>query len=335
MVNPTPDPQPAVNPDEFDLRRFFEMSLDLCCIAGTDTFFRKVNPAFERVLGYTADELLKVSFIELIHPDHRETTLAEVAKLAQGESTVQFENLYRCRDGSWKWLSWSCPAADPSTGLIYAIARDITLQKQSEEALRIRDSTFSAISHGLVITDPSLDDNPIIYVNPAFEDLTGYSSKDIIGRNCRFLQNDDTSQPAIQTVRDAISKGDRCRVLLRNYQINGSLFWNELTISPVVDSAGVVTHCVGFQHDVTTSVGQERRQWKELSGRIESLTVRQRQVLDGLVAGQGIKQVASNLSISPKTAEMHRTNVLEKMQVPDVASLVRLVLSSAPQGRLD
>jgi PAS domain S-box-containing protein len=172
-------------------------------------------------------------------------------------------------------------------------------------------------------------------VNPAFEKLTGYSSKEIIGRNCRFLQNDDTSTPPIQTVRDAVLNGDRCRVLLRNYQKRGSLFWNELTISPVVDTAGVVTHCVGFQHDVTSSVGQDRRQWKELSGRIESLTVRQRQILDGLVAGQGIKQVAAELAISPKTAEMHRTNVLEKMQVPDVASLVRVVLSSVPQGLSD
>lgn len=141
-MNPTPDQRPAESPDEFDLRRFFELSLDLCCIAGTDTFFRVVNPAFQRILGYTTEELLTVSFIKLIHPDHRESTLAEIGKLAQGESTVQFENLYRCRDGSWKWLSWSCPAADPATGLLYPIGRDITLQKQSEEALRIRDSTL-------------------------------------------------------------------------------------------------------------------------------------------------------------------------------------------------
>jgi PAS domain S-box-containing protein len=333
-MSPTDDDLTAVGSDEeSNLRgnkRFFDQSMDLCCIAGTDTYFRTVNPAFEKALGYSSKQLLQMSFLELIHPDDRQPTVQEINKLSQGQDCVQFENRYRCQDGSWKWLSWNCPAADPSTGLLYATARDVTLQKASEVALRIRDSAFSAMSHGLVITDAIDAENPIIYINPAFEALTGYSESEIVGRNCRFLQNDDTDQNSVKSLRDAISEGRPCRVLLRNYRKCGQLFWNELSISPVKDGDGVVTNFIGFQNDVTARIGHEKLAWDEFAERIESLTPRQRQILDGLVAGQGIKQVASNLSISHKTAEMHRTNLLDKMQVPDVASLVRLMLTNGP-----
>lgn len=331
-MSPTDDAPTVVDSNkESDRRaykRFFDQSLDLCCIAGTDSYFRTVNPAFQNALGYSSKQLLRMSFLELVHPGDRESTTQEINKLSQGQDCVQFENRYRCRDGSWKWLSWNCPAADPSTGLLYASARDVTLQKASEVALRIRDSAFSAMSHGLVITDAFDAENPIIYVNPAFEALTGYNESEIVGRNCRFLQNDDTDQKSVQSLRAAISEGCPCRVLLRNYRKSGQLFWNELSISPVKDGDGVVTNFIGFQNDVTSRIGQEKRTWDELAERIESLTPRQRQILDSLVAGEGIKQVASNLSISHKTAEMHRTNLLDKMKVPDVASLVRLMLTN-------
>ncbi len=114
--------------------RFFTLSLDLLCVAGIDGRFRRLNPAFERTLGWPAEELLSRPFIDFVHPEDRVATLAVVEQLARGEETVGFENRYRCKDGSLRWMLWSA-AATPD-GTLYAAARDITDRKRAEEALR-------------------------------------------------------------------------------------------------------------------------------------------------------------------------------------------------------
>lgn len=113
---------------------FFEISLDMLCLANLEGYFLRVNPAFTRTLGYSEEELLAVSFLELVHPDDQAATLAELEKLARGENTLYFENRYRCADGSWKWLSWTCPGAPAGAEVVYAVARDITRQKREAEA---------------------------------------------------------------------------------------------------------------------------------------------------------------------------------------------------------
>ncbi|HEY2465748.1 MAG TPA: diguanylate cyclase [Steroidobacteraceae bacterium] len=102
---------------------------------------------------------------------------------------------------------------------------------------------------GVVLIDAQGTDHPVIYVNPAFEALTGYTSADLIGRNLRLLQADDREQDGRHRLRDALSRGETCRVLLRNYRKDGSLFWNEMTVLPLRHPDGCVTHYAGHHRD--------------------------------------------------------------------------------------
>ena len=116
---------------------------------------------------------------------------------------------------------------------------------------RLLDRAVAASSNGIIITDPTLPDNPIVYVNSAFEKTTGYAAEEALGRNCRFLQGSERDQPVLEELRGAIREERECRVVLRNYRKDGAPFWNELHVSPVRDDRGSLTHFVGVQNDVT------------------------------------------------------------------------------------
>ncbi|NIL99203.1 MAG: response regulator, partial [Planctomycetales bacterium] len=116
--------------------RFFTLSLDGFCMAGLDGYFKRLNPAFQKTLGYSTSEMLTQPFLEFVHPDDVEATKVAMDQLAKGRNVVHFENRYRCRDGSYKWLSWSTPAPEEGDDLLYAVARDVTDQKQAEADLR-------------------------------------------------------------------------------------------------------------------------------------------------------------------------------------------------------
>lgn len=126
------------------LEFFFEISIDLMCIAGVDGYFKRVNPAFTKALGWTAEELLAKPFIEFVHPADRELTGNEVRRLASGIDTVYFENRYLKKDGSWAWLGWTCPAATPENEL-FGVARDISEQKKIQEHL-VQLATYDSLT---------------------------------------------------------------------------------------------------------------------------------------------------------------------------------------------
>ncbi len=115
--------------------RFFTLSLDMLAIANREGYFVRVNPAWRTVLGYSEEEILARPYVELVHPDDREATVAEATRLFSGGETVAFENRYRGQDGVYRWLHWAARAA-PEGGLIYAAARDVSERKLAEEKLR-------------------------------------------------------------------------------------------------------------------------------------------------------------------------------------------------------
>jgi PAS domain S-box-containing protein len=139
---------------------------------------------------------------------------------------------------------------------------------------------FATTTSGIVIADARQPDLPVLYVNPAFERLSGYAAAEIIGRNCRFLQGEDRDQDARHGIRAALEKGLSITITLRNYRKDGTLFHNELSLSPLRDTAGTVTHFVGFQNDVTAR--EEARQ-QEVRAR-EQLTSTLERITDGFVS---------------------------------------------------
>lgn len=158
-------------------------------------------------------------------------------------------------DGREFPVSISVGQIDVGSDLRYSlIVRDVTESQEAESVLHLRQRVIESSSSGIVISDMSTEEQAVIYVNPACTEITGYSAEEFMGRNCRFLLGEDLDQPAREELRHAIENRLATKVLLRNYRKNGNLFWNELTISPVFDETGTLTHYVGIQNDVTERV---------------------------------------------------------------------------------
>jgi two-component system sporulation sensor kinase C len=125
------------------------------------------------------------------------------------------------------------------------------------EELNLNRNIFRSVTSGISIANAQLPDMPLMYVNPAFEAMTGYSLEEVEGKNCRFLQNGETDQPGLTLVREAISQQRETVAVLKNYRKDGRLFWNELALSPIRNRDGELTHVVGIQMDVTERVELE------------------------------------------------------------------------------
>ena len=110
---------------------------------------------------------------------------------------------------------------------------------------------LDACVNGVTLSDPDLPDSPLVYVNRVFEEMSGYTQEEMIGRNCRFLQGDDHDQPALQTLREAMAQHQPCTVTLRNYRKSGELFLNKLSIRPLVDRDNRVIYYLGIQYDLS------------------------------------------------------------------------------------
>ena len=179
---------------EIPYQSFFNLSVDMLCIAGMDGYFKQLNPAWSRTLGFTEAELLARPYMDLVHPDDRASTAAEAENLTSGSTTVHFRNRYLCRDGSYRWLAWTATPAE-STKLIYAVARDITQEMEAEDQLRaatlaadrrlaLLAALVDAIGIGVLLIDHDLK---VAYWNKEATRLTGIPMEKALGAPAREI----------------------------------------------------------------------------------------------------------------------------------------------------
>jgi len=135
----------------------------------------------------------------------------------------------------------------------YAVVTYVGRATPTETAadLRLKERAMDEAPVGITISNPSLEDNPVVYANDAFERITGYPVEEVVGKNCRFLQGEDTDPETVAQMRRAVDNWEPVTVEVRNYRRNGEEFWNQVTIAPIYDEEGEPSHYVGFQQDVT------------------------------------------------------------------------------------
>ena len=175
----TGDPNPS--PADSGMSVFFHMVPDLLCVASVDGYFKKLNPAWESVLGFTIDELLSRPLIEFIHPDDVAGMIKEVEEHMEGKETKFFINRHPCKDNSYKWLEWQA-RPNPDRTELYAIARDVTERKKAEQALRESEEKYSTAftTSPDSITINKLD-GTYVDVNKGFTELSGYTKEQVVG----------------------------------------------------------------------------------------------------------------------------------------------------------
>ena len=197
------------------------------------------NPAAERTFGHPRDEMVGRPLADVLGPTLPAATGSRMPLTA------------RRADGSDFPAEVAVTSVQSEGKPLFTVwLRDLSEQAEAERTLRLHDSALSAAHSGIVIAsvDPG---HPIVYVNPAFERITGWRAEDVLGRNPRLLQTDDTDQEALASIREALEEGRAIEVTLLNRRRDGAPFWNELSISPVRDDCGVLSHFVGVQTDIS------------------------------------------------------------------------------------
>jgi two-component system, cell cycle sensor histidine kinase and response regulator CckA len=189
---------------EIEFERFFNLMPELVCIATVSGYFTKVNPAWQKTLGYTEQELLSTPFIEWLHPDDVASTKAELERRVSGqEGTLNVVNRYRAKDGSYHWFEWNSTPVEE--GVLYAVARDITDRIEQEMNTRRWAYAFRLCAHGIAIGDPKT--NQVLTCNEAFARLCGWSVKEIEGFSIPTLYAPEDRETVMRNIEIVDSTG--------------------------------------------------------------------------------------------------------------------------------
>jgi PAS domain S-box-containing protein len=321
---------------QLDHDRFFDLSLDLLAVANFEGYFLRVNPAWEETLGFTAAELMAQPYLDLVHPEDRSTTRSAAQGLSQGAVAIQFENRYRTKDGSYRWLLWSARPYDEQN-LVYAVAHDITDRKQAEEALR-QSEEFNRR-----ILDSSPDcikvlnlDGEILYMNTGgqclmqIDDITSFLHSPWLS----FWDGDDRLQ-AEQALANTIN-GEVALFYGYCPTAKGQPKWWEVALSPMLDASQQVKQVMAISRDVTDRKQTEQK-LRESEERLKAGVQ---------VAGVGLARfdyATDQVELSPEAAALYgfsaTTSTVSRAQIhatfhPDERAELEVIIAQVldPQG---
>lgn len=232
----------------------FSASLDLICIAHTSGFFKRVNPSFMNILGYTEEELLTREFLSFIHPDDIAPTMKVVETLAQGEVLLNFENRYRTKSGDYRLISWHCQP-NPKTSDLFAIGRDITEMRKLEERYK---QVLLALNDTAIVT---FTDNKgkITSVNENFCRISGYSKEELLGKDHRILNSKTHDKDFFAGMWKTISSGKSWTGDIQNRKKNGEFYWVRTVITPLRDSGKANSGYIAIRFDITAEKIAEQK----------------------------------------------------------------------------
>lgn len=209
--------------------------------------------------------------------------------------------------------------------------QDITEQAERQRELQLFRQAIDDADVSITLADPSQDDQPLVYVNDAFEEVTGYSRDDALGRNCRFLQGEDTDPAKVTTLRKAINNEEQVTVDLRNYRKDGTEFWNRLSIKPIYDDSGQLVRYLGTQQDITTrkqrtkELTAERRLMNQAYNSMDDLFY----VLDenGCFQRWNTRVPEVTGYTDAELSDMHALNIFTEDEKPKIADAIERVLN--------
>lgn len=262
---------------QYNFEKFFDLSVDMLCIASADGYFKRVNASFQRTLGWTIEELTSRPFIDFVHPDDIGATLQEVKKLASGLPTLSFSNRYRCSNGNYRYLLWTA-FPESETGLLFAIARDTTELIEANQRLQL---AIDASPAALIMVDQR---GLIQLVNRETERLFGYSRDLLIGKAIEMLVPAD-SHAQNQRARAAFSQNPGTRSMgagrhLRAVRRDGIVFPVEIGLNPVQfgDEVYVLSTVIDLtlQKQTEERMTQLAKELEEANARLAELAVTDR-----------------------------------------------------------
>jgi PAS domain S-box-containing protein len=237
-----------------------ENSFDVIFRIDRESRFTYVSEAIERVLGYDPEDIVGDAFSEHLTPAAAVNALDAFDDLLAGESIQGLELAFEHRDGSEVYVEVNATPLtdDGEVTAVQGVGRDITERRERERELRIRTRAIDEAEVPITIADAADPNNPIIYANDAFEVVTGYSEAEIADQNCRILQGPETDPADARRLREGIAAGRPVTTEILNYRRDGSPFWNRVSVTPIEDEEGQITHYLGFQQDITDRKRSER-----------------------------------------------------------------------------
>ena len=252
-----------------DREKFLRRTLDglyaFAAVLTPDGTLLEVNRTGLVQAGLKSEDVIGKPFPDLYWWSHSadvQKKLREAIQTAASGQVVRYDTTLQFADDHIVHIDFQLTPLFNDAGEVTHLVPsgfDITDRVELDSQQRVFRYAFESSLTAMVISDATRPNNPIVYVNPGFEQLTGYSKEEVAGKNCRFLQGPDTDPATVSSIRDAVKKGEAIRTALLNYRKNGEPFWNELIITPVRNEQGDLLNFVGVQLDMTRHQEAEQK----------------------------------------------------------------------------